>query len=353
LVTVATKSTMKHLVTGGSGFLGNLIAIHLVARGEDVRILDIWEDDQRPQKAEFFLASVLDREAVARAMQGVDIVHHTAALVPLTKAGNRFQQVNAEGTRIVAEEAVKAKVKCFIHTSSSAIFGCAPCPITNDTPTKPVEIYGVSKLDGELVARQIAEKADMPLIAVRPRTIIADGRLGIFQVLFDWIKSDINVYVIGSGKNQIQFVHAQDLIDCYMMLVELNRPGLYNVGTDRFNPIGECLKNLIAHAGSKSKVKCLPHALTVGTLQTLDAVKMSPLAPWHYLTYGEDFYFDVEPLKRLGWQPKYSNDEMLAASYDSFIANYDQLMATKSVSAHRKPLKEQILTVLKLVSRFS
>jgi nucleoside-diphosphate-sugar epimerase len=343
---------MRHLVTGGSGFLGNLIAIHLIARGEEVRILDIWEDQTRPQKAEFVQASVLDREAVAQAMRGVDIVHHTAALVPLTKAGDMFRQVNVEGTRIVAEEAVKAEVKCFIHTSSSAIFGCAPCPITNATPTRPVEIYGKSKLDGELVAREIAEKAGMPLIAVRPRTIIADGRLGIFQILFDWIKNDVNVYVIGSGKTTIQFLHAQDLIDCYLMLVELNKPGLYNVGTDRYNPIGECLSNLIEHAGSKAKVKRLPHALTVGTLQALDAVKLSPLAPWHYLTYGEDFYFDVEPLKQLGWKPKYSNDEMLAASYDSFIANYDELMATRSVSAHRKPLKEQILKMLKVVSKF-
>lgn len=344
---------MRHLVTGGSGFLGNLIAIHLIARGEEVRILDIWEDHARPQKAEFIQASVLDREAVARAMQGVDIVHHTAALVPLTKAGDMFRQVNVEGTRIVAEEAVKAEVKCFIHTSSSAIFGCAPCPITNDTPTRPVEIYGKSKLDGELLAREIADKAGMPLIAVRPRTIIADGRLGIFQILFDWIKNDVNVYVIGSGETTIQFLHAQDLIDCYLMLVELNKPGLYNVGTDRYNPIGQCLANLITHAGSRARVKKLPHALTVGTLQALDAVKLSPLAPWHYLTYGEDFYFDVEPLKQLGWKPKYSNDEMLAASYDSFIANYDELMATKSASAHRKPLKEQILKMLKVVSKFS
>lgn len=353
MVTTATKSTMKHLVTGGSGFLGNLIAIHLVARGEEVRILDIWEDQARPAKAEFILGSVLDRGIVAAAMKGVDIVHHTAALVPLTKAGDKFRQVNVEGTRIVAEEAVKAQVKCFVHTSSSAIFGCAPCPITNATPTKPVEIYGVSKLDGELAARKIADEAGMPLIAVRPRTIIADGRLGIFQILFDWIKNDINVYVIGSGNTTIQFLHAQDLIDCYLMLVELNKPGLYNVGTDRYNPIGQCLENLIVHAKSRSKVKRLPHALTVGTLQALDSIKMSPLAPWHYLTYGEDFYFDVEPLKQLGWQPKYSNDEMLAASYDSFIADYDNLMATKSASAHRKPLKEQFLSVLKVVSRFT
>jgi len=344
---------MKHLVTGGSGFLGNLIAIHLIARGEEVRILDIWEDQARPEKVEFRLASVLDREAVASAMSGIDIVHHTAALVPLTKAGQQFRQVNVEGTRIVAEEAVKAQVKCFVHTSSSAIFGCAPCPITNATPTKPVEIYGVSKLEGELVARNIAQAGGMPLIAVRPRTIIANGRLGIFQILFDWIKNDINVYVIGSGQNSIQFVHAQDLIDCYLMLVELNKPGLYNVGTDRFNPIGQCLENLISHARSRSKVKRLPHGLTIATLQALDSVKMSPLAPWHYLTYGEDFYFDLEPLKKLGWQPKYSNDEMLAESYDSFIADYDNLMASKSISAHRKPLKEQILSVLKVVSRFS
>ena len=65
---------MVHLVTGGSGFLGNLIARRLHARGETVRILDIWDEPTRPKDIEYIECDILDREGVAKAMKGVDVV---------------------------------------------------------------------------------------------------------------------------------------------------------------------------------------------------------------------------------------------------------------------------------------
>src|SRR4051812_33310295 len=186
---------MTHLVTGGSGFLGNLIALELLARGERVRIADVWEDPKRPSGLEFVRCDIRERESVRTAMQGIDVVHHNAALVPLTKSGKVFDAVNVEGARITAEEAVRAKVSTFVHMSSSAIYGSpADNPITPQTPTHPVETYGRSKLAGELAVRQVCERTGMPLIVIRPRTILGPGRLGIFQILFSWIKSNINVY---------------------------------------------------------------------------------------------------------------------------------------------------------------
>jgi nucleoside-diphosphate-sugar epimerase len=343
---------MRHLVTGGSGFLGHLIVKHLALRQEEVISLDTWEASGLPAGVKFIKGSVLDADCLNMALKSVDIVHHTAALVPLTKAGHLFHEVNVEGSRLTAELAAQAGVKCFVFLSSSAIYGAPLCPVTTTTPTKPVEIYGASKLLAEQTVTRICKEKAMPLIAIRPRTIVGSGRLGIFQVLFDWIKNDINVYVIGSGQNKIQFLHAQDLIDCYLMLLEQNQPGFYNVGTDSFSSLETTLKNLINHAHSRSKVKHLPKELTIATLATLDVLKLSPLAPWHYLTYAEDFYFDLEPITKLGFKPKYSNDTMMAECYDEFVSHYDILRKEKSASAHRRPLKEQALALLKLVSRF-
>ena len=343
---------MRHLVTGGSGFLGNMIVRRLIDQGDEVSILDVWDDPERPQAAEFILGDITDEAVVRKAVQGVDVVHHTAALVPLTKSGDLFRKVNVEGTRLVARESVSAGVKSFVYMSSSAIFGKTPSPVKVDAKPAPIELYGQSKYDGELAAAEICATAGIPFISIRPRTIIANGRLGIFQLLFDWIKQDINIYVIGKGDNKIQFLHADDLIDCYFMLLKNNQPGLYNVGAENYRPLRPTLEALISHARSKSKVKSLPSKLTVDSLQVLDTMGLSPLAPWHYLTYGEDFFFDIEPLKKLGFSPKYSNDRMLTDSYDAFVANYDEFMKGKEGSAHRKPVKEQILKVLKVVSRF-
>src|SRR5689334_9919803 len=162
---------MTHLVTGGSGFLGNLIARRLLARGEKVKVLDVWEDPARPHDLEFILCDICDREGVRNAMRGVDVVHHNAALVPITKSGPRFWQVNVEGSRVAAEEAARAGAKAFIHMSSSAIYGVPrECPITEATPLRPAEIYGRAKLAGEQAVGEICNKAGLPLIVIRPRT---------------------------------------------------------------------------------------------------------------------------------------------------------------------------------------
>lgn len=341
---------MKHLITGGSGFLGNLIGAYLLERGESVRILDIWDHPQRNKEIDYVNGSVADRDTVARSMEGIDMVHHTAAMVPLTKSETGFLQVNVEGSKIVAEEAVRANVGCFIHMSSSAIFGRAQCPIGVNTSTTPVEPYGKSKLDGELAVSKIAQANDLKLIIVRPRTILGADRLGIFQILFDWIHDNKNVYVLGDGSAKIQFLHATDLIDAYLLIQDHNRPGIYNVGTDRYSSIREDLEGLIRHAGTPSKVKSLPVGLAIKALTVLDKLKLSPLAPWHYLTYAEDFYFDLTPLKELGWKAKYSNVEMLNESYDYFVKNRQELISRSAGSPHRRPVKEGVLSLLKMIS---
>ncbi len=342
---------MKHLVTGGSGFLGNLIARRLLARGEEVKVLDIWEDLTRPREIGFVHCDIRDREGVARALRHVDMVHHNVALVPLTKSGKKFWEVNVGGSRIAAEEARKAGVKVFVHMSSSSLYGApSACPITEQTPPKPIEVYGRAKLAGELAVREVFRGATTPLIVIRPRTILGEGRLGIFQVLFEWISENRNVYVIGDGNVGFQFVHAHDLMDAYMLALDRGCPGVYNVGTDRFGTLRQGLEKLIRDVGSASRVRSLPFWLSINSLRLLDLAGLSPLAPWHYLTYHKAFYFDVTPLRQLGWKPRYSNDEMFRESYDWFRENYDRLAAEKAGSPHRRPVKEKILKILKKLS---
>ena len=342
---------MRHLVTGGSGFLGNRIVRELLRSGEEVRVLDIWRDPSLSDDVEFFETDIRDRDGLRKAMQNVDVVHHNVALVPLTKSGKAFWEVNVDGSRIAAEVAAECEVGNFVHMSSSAVFGVPPGGrITAETPTKPVEIYGRAKLAGELAVREIAERAGMPLIVIRPRTILAEERLGIFQILFDWIREGRNVYVVGDGNGLFQFIHADDLMSFYFLAIEKQKPGIYNVGTDRFGTLREALEGLVAFAGTGSRVRSLPASLTVGTLRLLDLMHMSPLAPWHYLTYHKPFYFDVEPLLELGWKPRYSNREMFEEAYTWFVESYDSVKASRAGAVHRRPVREAILRLVKWLS---
>lgn len=338
---------MKHLITGGSGFVGDLVARRLRARGHEVLVLDVWEDPTRPKDIQYVECSVLNRDGVARAMRNVDVVHHNAALVAQTDAGRKYWEVNVDGSRIVAEEAAKAGVKWFIHTSSTAVFGIPnEEPITNNTPTTPVEPYGRSKLAGEQVVEEICERHNISLITIRPRATLGGGRLGIFQILFQWIMENRNVYVIGDGNIKFQFIHAADLMDFYMLALDARKPGTYNVGTDRFGTLRGDLEALIDYAGSASRVKGLPPILAINALRALYWMRMSPLVPWHYLTYHKPCHFDVRPLLELGWKPRYSNLDMLKESYDWFVKSHREGRQGKG-SPHRSPLNQGVLWLVK------
>ena len=82
-----------------------LKALDCVPASEHVRVLDVWRDPAMSADIEYVECDIRDRAGVARAMAGIDVVHHNVALVPLTKSGGRFWEVNVDGSRIAAEAA--------------------------------------------------------------------------------------------------------------------------------------------------------------------------------------------------------------------------------------------------------
>jgi nucleoside-diphosphate-sugar epimerase len=337
-----------HLVTGGAGFLGEQTARALHARGERVRILDVLDAPDLPPGIERVLADVCDPARVAEAMAGVDVVHHNAAMVPLTKAGARFWEVNVEGTQTTLDAARAAGVKLFIHVSTSAVFGLpGRCPITDETPLRPIEAYGRAKLEGERRVQRAAAEG-FPCAIVRPRTMVGSGRLGIFQILHEWVREGRKVYVIGDGNARFQLLHADDAVDFMLRLAEQRKPGVYNIGAERYGTLREDLGALIRHAGTAARVVGLPVLPAMTALRALDALRLSPLAPWHYRTYHKAFFFDISrPMHDLGWQPRWSNVDTLVQSYDWFVRHRE---GAEGQSAHRKAVRQGLIWVLKRLS---
>lgn len=336
-----------HLITGGSGFIGIRLAERLRARGERVRVLDLADDPARHREVEFVPGSVTDAATVAAAMRGVDVVHHNAALVAQSAAGRAYYAVNETGSRIVAEVAVLARVRMVMHLSTTAVYGLPPDgPITADTEPKPIEDYGRSKLAGERAMQAVCESAGIPVVTIRPRVTLGAGRLGIFAILFDWIRAHRRVYVIGGGHQRQQFIHVNDLVDFHLHALDRGAPGTWNVGTDRFGSLREDLGALIAHAGSRSRVTGLPVWPSQAALHALHRLGLSPLTPWHYRTYHRDCHFDTAPLLATGWRPRHSNFDMLRESYEGFLAQ----PPAQSGSPHSSTLDQRALRVLRAFS---
>ena len=81
----------------------------------------------------------------------------------------------------------------------------------------------------------------------------------------------------------------------------------------------------------------------------MDKLKLSPLAPWHYLTYHKPFVFDISKAqKELNWSPRYGNMEAIIESYEWYLANREKMVASKS--AHKKPVQQGILKIIKFFS---
>lgn len=341
-----------HLVTGGSGFVGSNIAKQLVARGEQVRVLDIWQSDDLPNEVDFIKADILNITALDKACQGVEYIHHNVALVPLAKAGDKYQQVNVGGTQAIIDMAKKHKVKMLCHMSSSAIFGTPDTlPIAPDARMGALEIYGQAKADADILI-QNAIKDGLPACCIRPRTVIGEGRLGIFEILFDWIKDNANIFIIGDGKNLFQFVHVEDLANVSIEASLQQKGGLYNVGTHEFATLREDLEYMIHAVGKKSKVIGLPVGISKMALYTLDKLGVSPLSPWHYLTYHKPFYYNIQHIKdSLNWTPKHTNRDMLVNAYTWFIDNFNKKAIQQDASSHTKPVKQGVLKMLKRISR--
>lgn len=336
-----------HLVTGGAGYFGTLLVEALVREGKRVRILDIHDADL-PAGVEKMRADIRDRAAVERACEDVEVVHHNVALVPLAKDKDAFYEVNEGGMKNLLDAAKKKGVRKIVSMSSSAVYGAPDKnPVDDATPLRPGEDYGRAKLNAETLCREYVKKEGLDVTIIRPRTIMGHGRLGIMQILFEWVREGRNIPVLGRGDNLYQFVHADDLASACLKAAERPGPATYNVGAETFGTMRETLEALCAHAGTGSKVVSVPSAPAVAMMKVTSRIGVSPLGAYHALMYGKAMYFDVSRTKReLGWSAKYSNAEMFADSYDWYMRNREEVLSRKDASHHRSPVKQGVLSVV-------
>ena len=336
------------LITGGSGYFGALLRDRLRARGAAVRIFDLRDADDRSPEVEFQAGDIRDPAAIARACAGCATVYHCVAQVPLAKDRELFASVNVGGTGNLLQAARAARVAKVIHVSSSAIFGAPKTnPVTEATAPVPAEAYGRAKLAAEELCRQ-AVAAGLDVTIIRPRTIMGHGRLGIFQILFEWIRTGYTVPELGAGDNRYQFVHADDLAEACRLAAERPGPATYNCGTDDFGTMRETLADLCAHAGTGARVRRVPMAPAVAFMNLTSRLGWSPLGPYHALMYGRSMYFDITRARaELGWQPRHSNTAMFRHSYDWYVQNREAILAAREASHHRSAVKQGVLGLLK------
>jgi nucleoside-diphosphate-sugar epimerase len=344
---------MRWAISGGAGFLGLHLARRLLAAGHEVRTLDLAPlDDAELERGVEELRGDVRSERDARALvEGTRILVHAAAALPIQGSRDSIRSVNVDGTATLLAAAAEAGVRRVLLVSSTSVYGVPKVhPIHEDDPLVGVGAYGESKIEAEQVTRDFGRRG-LEFVIVRPKTFIGPERLGVFEILFDWIREGRRIYTLGDGSNRYQLLAVEDLVEAILLAARRRAAAgqTLNVGAKEFGTVREDLQALIDHAGSSSRLTPVPARPAELALRALELARVSPLAEWHYRTAHRDSFVAIERAEQvLGWSPKLSNAEALCRTYDWYLEHRDTLAAAGVT--HRVPWNQQALGLLKRIS---
>jgi len=308
-----------------------------------------------PADAAFYVADTRDRGDLTRifAEHKIDAVIHAAAALPLAPR-KLIYDVNLNGTRTVLETAQAAGVPRMVFICSTAVYGVPEKhPIVEDDPLVGVGPYGHTKIEGEQICREFRDKG-MCVPIVRPKTFVGTGRLGVFQILYDWVESGCKIPMIGSGRNRYQLLEVEDLVDAIYLCATADAKlanDTFNVGAKQFATVREDMQKLCDVAASGARPMGTPAWLVKPALALFEALHLSPLYKWVYGTADKDSVVSTEKIEtRLGWKPRFSNADALIRSYRWYLEHKAASDAATGVT-HRVAWSQGVLRLFKWMLR--
>lgn len=293
---------MKVLVTGGAGFIGSHIVEHFQGRAE-VRVLDNLRSGFRHNLAslqhEFIHASILDRDAVRQAVQGVDYVFHLAAMISVPESMTKpieCDEINTRGTLIVLEEAAEAGVKKLVFSSSAAIYGDNPVvPKVETMLPEPKSPYAITKLDGEFYCKLFADEKRLATAALRyfnvfgPRQDPKSQYAAAVPIFIHRALNNEPITIYGDGEQTRDFIYVKDIAAANAYFAtQSSATGVFNVAYGGKITINDLCATICRLTASKS-------AVTHGSerpgdvkhsLATIEKIRAAGFVPQGSLTDG-------------------------------------------------------------------
>jgi len=343
---------LSFLITGGAGFLGINLVRYLLAKDQQVTVLDLAPFDYPDvrDRVKIITGDVRDPATVATAMEGVDAVVHTAAALPLY-APEDILSTEVEGTRNVLDTAFRARVARVIHISSSAVYGIPDHhPLLETDAVQGVGAYGQAKVLAEQVCEEYRQKG-LCVCILRPKSFVGPERLGVFAMLYDWARDGQNFPVLGSGNNPYQYLDVEDL--CEAIWLGATLPGevvndTFNIGAKEFGTPKSDFQAVLDEAGHGKRIIPIPEGPAILALRLLERMGLSPLYKWIYETVGKESFVSIEKAERvLGFRPRYSNRDALIRNYRWYLENVNRFEHTAGIT-HRVPWRQGLLRLAKL-----
>ena len=302
---------MRILVTGGAGFIGSHIVEHFQGRAE-VRVLDNLRSGYKRNlegfRCEFIEASILDREAVRRALEGVDYVFHLAAMISVPESMEKpieCSEINTHGALVVLEEAARAKVKKLVLSSSAAIYGDNPAtPKIETMMPEPKSPYAITKLDGEYYCAMFARQGRLSTACLRyfnvfgPRQDPKSQYAAAVPIFIDRAVKNEPITIFGDGEQTRDFIYVKDIAAANAFFATQSpATGVFNVAYGGRITIRDLATTICRLTRSRSEIKY--------AAERAGDVKHSMAC--------------VEKLRAAGFQPGGNFDDGLRAAIEFFV----------------------------------
>ena len=302
---------MKILVTGGSGFIGSHIVEHYQDIADEIRVMDNLRTGYRRNlnglKHVFLEGSVTDRDAVAKAVEGVDFVFHLAALVSVPESmakPGECVDINIHGLLNVLEASAAAGVTKLVFASSAAIYGDNPTvPKLESMLPEPKSPYAITKLDGEYYLDLFHRERGLETAALRffnvfgPRQDPKGAYAAAVPIFIEKALAGDDIQVHGDGEQTRDFIYVKDIVGALAFAAETpGVTGVFNAGYGGQMTINDLAGKIIAAAGSASRI-------LHGPARAGD-VKHSRSS--------------ADKLRQAGWRPGHSLDDALATTLAFF-----------------------------------
>jgi UDP-glucose 4-epimerase len=263
----------KSLITGGAGFIGSHVARQCLKLGHEVIVLDDLSggfEDHIPEGAQFVQGSVTDEKLITDlfAENKFDYVYHLAAYAAegLSHFIRRYNyNTNLIGSINLINESVKHKVKCFVFTSSIAVYGKGQLPMTEEMTPTPEDPYGVSKYAVELDLKAAHEMFGLNYVVFRPHNVygenqnIGDKYRNVIGIFMNQIMQGKQLTIFGDGEQTRAFSYIDDVAIPIAKSVTIKEAynQVFNIGADKPYTVNELAKVVSAQFGVEPDIKYL------------------------------------------------------------------------------------------------
>ena len=248
------------LVTGGAGFIGSHLVRALLARGDDVRVLDNLSTGARANLAdlpvELLVADVGEADQVRAATRGVDTVFHLGAMisvpVSLENPANCYR-TNVLGSLHVLEAARRELVRRVVLASSSAVYGDHDGPVAEDAASRPMSPYASSKLAMEELARLYTSAMGLQTVCLRffnvygPRQDVHSPYAAVIPLFIEGLLDGRPPTIHGDGGQSRDFVFVEDVVQAMLQASQAAVAGqVFNIGQGQSWTVLELAETLAA-----------------------------------------------------------------------------------------------------------